>query len=242
MRLAAIYNVWDGAELLKGSMDCLKYQVDDFIIVWQDISNFGERYNPLDDVDLSGFKNVVLNKYYPTLTAGGMGNERAKRNIGITIAKTLKCTHFLNIDVDEYYEDFADAKQKYLDSGADGSVCKLYTYFKTPTLRFESPDNYYVPFIHKLDSNTIVGVNNYPFYVDPTRMVNETDVVELPIFMHHYSWVRKDINRKANNSSARHNIERSNLLFEYNSDLKEGSYADGGRKLISVENKFRIEI
>jgi hypothetical protein len=41
MKLAAIYNAWDGVELLKGSMNCLKDGVDIFIVIYQDVSNYG---------------------------------------------------------------------------------------------------------------------------------------------------------------------------------------------------------
>ncbi len=47
MKLAAIYNVWDGVELLKHSIASIKQDVDLIIIVYQDISNFGEEFNPL---------------------------------------------------------------------------------------------------------------------------------------------------------------------------------------------------
>ncbi|MFW8746205.1 hypothetical protein, partial [Mesorhizobium japonicum] len=82
-------------------------------------------------------------------------------------------------DCDEYYENFGEAKQKFIDSGAKGSVCKILTYFKKPTLRLENEDNYYVPFIHELNENTTVGNYGYPFYADPTRKINESNVVLL---------------------------------------------------------------
>ena len=47
MKLAAIYNVWDGVELLRGSMESVKDGVDLFIIVYQNVSNIGEVFHPL---------------------------------------------------------------------------------------------------------------------------------------------------------------------------------------------------
>jgi hypothetical protein len=70
LKLSVIYNVFDGVELLRGSMLCMKDHVDLFIIVYQDVSNFGEQYNPLPDMDLSGFSNVTLVKYDPVVGAG----------------------------------------------------------------------------------------------------------------------------------------------------------------------------
>lgn len=240
-KLAAIYNCWDGIELLRGSMLCLKDHVDLFIIVWQDVSNFGELYSPIPDMDLSGFSNVILQRYDPVIGNGAF-NEKKKRNIGLNIAMREGCTHFLHIDCDEFYEDFGRAKELYLQSENRGSVCKLYTYFKLPTLRFETPDGYFLPFIHELRPETQAGVSKYPFYCDPTRRINEVNVIELPVFMHHFSWVRKDIERKCRNSSAKENIERGKMLQDYYSeDVGEGFYVrDYDKKLTVVPDLFNI--
>lgn len=243
MKLAAIYNVWDGVELLRGSMLCLKDEVDLFIIVYQEKSNFHEQYNPLPDMDLSGFNHIVLHKYEPE-TPGGGTNERNKRNIGLDIARREGCTHFLHVDTDEYYDNFAEAKRFYTESGKEGSVCALLTYFKLPTLRFENPDGYYVPFIHKLKPETAAGGRNYPYYVDPTRRINTNDVALLPVFMHHMSWVRLDIARKCRNSSARSHIEKGTMLKDYHSeDVKSGFYVkDYQQKLVEVPDVFKISV
>lgn len=243
MKLAAIYNVWDGVELLRGSMNCIKDHVDVFVIVYQDVSNKGEKYDPLEEVDLSGLNNIRIIKYDPILEANGTYNERRKRNLGLDIAREEKCTHFLHMDCDEYYEDFWKAKRDFRHSGAKGSVCELLTYFKLPTYRFENVDNYFVPFIHQLRNDTFAGqFSIYPFYVDPTRNINEKDVVKLESKMHHFSWVRKNIERKVRNSSA--NLGNSQLLQNYNSpELKPGYYVnDYHQKLIEVPNLFNIQI
>lgn len=244
MKLAAIFNVWDGAELLRGSMECLRAHVDLFIIVTQDVSNFGERYNP--KLDYKGFDNVVKIKYTPEFKAGAI-NETNKRNLGLEVARAYHCTHFIQMDTDEYYEDFGGAKREYIRSGLNGSVCKIFTYFKKPEWRCDKEDGYYVPFIHRLRPDSRCGKFNYPFYVDPTRRVNETDVIMLDTYMHHMSWVRADIHRKCRNSSAKANIERGTLLKDYfNPELDEkpeGYYIkDWDRRIVIVPNQFGIRI
>lgn len=241
MKLAAIYNVWDGAELLTGSIDQIHEFVDEIIIVYQTISNFGEHYNPLPDFTVKYPDKTKLILFEPKENCG-FPNEVLKRNIGLQAAKELKCTHFLFMDCDEYYFDFGKAKQMYIDSGANGSVCKIITYFKLPTLRFENVDGYYVPFIHVLNPTTLAGGKIYPYYVDPTRRVNEQNVVLLDVVMQHYSWVRKNIRRKAENSSAKFNIEKGTMLLDYNNpNCGEGFYVvDYDQKLISVPNYFNI--
>lgn len=241
--LAAIYNAWDGIELLQGSMECLRGHVDHYIIVYQPRSNHGEEYNPLQDIQqaVEGFENVHLIQYVPTMYKRehtGMRNEKAKRNLGIETARKLHCDYFLHIDVDEYYEDFGNCKRLFIDSGHNGSVCKMWTYFKKPTWRLEEPERYFVPFIHRLTQNTFVGPQ-YPFYVDRTRRVNQTDVIELPIMMHHFSWVRKDIARKCRNSSAKN---LSQHLGEYETAQAGKRLSMYDQRLIEVPNIFNIDI
>jgi hypothetical protein len=244
MKLAAIYNVWDGVELLKYSIDSIKKDVDLFVIVYQDVSNFGEAFSPLHEIQkaIDGL-NTILYKYSPA-QFNGFQNESNKRNVGIEIAKQNGCTHFLNLDCDEIYGDFKGAKQLYTVSKAEGSVCKLYTYFKSPTLRFETEDGYYVPFIHKILPKTIAGFSEYPFYVDPTRGINCSNVVCLPVHMHHFSWVRQNIERKCRNSSAKANLERGTMLESYYDPACGPGYyvKDYDKKLIEVPNQFKIEI
>lgn len=243
MKLAAIYNVWDGVELLRGSMETMRCKVDVFIIVFQNISNFGEYYSPLTDIDLDGINQEVILKFYsPDTSLGGGINETNKRNIGIRAAREAGCTHFMLCDCDEYFQDFAGGVEQYLASGKEGSACKILTYFKKPTLRFENFDNYYVPFIHQLKEDTTSGHSRYPLYVDPTRRINCKDVAVIEEPMHHFSYIRKNILRKVRNSSAKHNIEKSQLIVDYNDPTcGPGFYVqDFNQKLIEVDNIFNI--
>lgn len=240
MKLAAIWNVWDGSELLKYSIKSIKADV--YIIVYQTVSNWGEHYDPYMDVlDAIQGVNSLLVLYTPT-DKSGFSNETAKRNLGIQYAKDMDCTHFMHVDTDEMYLDFDNAKQQYINSGCEGSVCKIFTYFKFPTLRLETEDGYFVPFIHKLNSDTISGVKEYPYYVDPTRRINCNNVALLDVHMHHYSYIRKDITRKVNNSSARANIARGTIIQDYNNpNVAPGFYVkDFEKKLIEVPNYFNI--
>ncbi len=242
-KLAAIYNTFDGIELLNGSIRCIEKHVDLLIFINQQVSNFGEKYWGFDENPIKCDIPFIFYKYDPH-SYQGFYNETVKRNIGIKLAREAGCSHFFHIDVDEYYDDFASAKQQYIDSGKSGSACKIFTYFKRPTLRFETEDGYYVPFIHELKPETSAGALQYPYHVDPTRRINETDVALLDVHMHHFSWVRKDIERKARNSSARKNISRGTIMEDYkNQDVGPGFYVrDFDKKLIEVPNQFNINI
>lgn len=246
MVLASIINVWDGVEILRYAIASTASRVDLYVIVYQTTSNFGEVYDPLPEIEdverMFPHKKFVYERYDPPIK-GGFENEKNKRNIGLDRARWYNCTHFLYQDCDELYENFSACVDTYLASGSEGSVCEIYTYFKLPTLRFERPDNYFVPFIHKLSRETRAGTPNYPFYVDPTRSVNCENVALIPVFMHHFSYVRRDIGRKLRNSSAKLNIEQSSVALDH--ALAATGYhvvPFFNQKLIEVPNIFGIEI
>lgn len=257
MKLAAIYNLWDGIELLEGSLKTIMEHVDVFIFVYQKKSNFGEDYDPEKEIMaatkilLQRSKGGFIHSYFifdPTIWEGST-NEKKKRNIGLDIARENECTHFFHIDCDEYFEDFSALKKEYEASGHAGSVCPIYTYFKHPTWRLENLDGYFVPFIHELHEDTKAGMSSYPFYCDPTRVINCSSVVKLSQPMHHFSWVRKDIQRKARNSSAKAFGNKLQGLLQDHSilqnDLQAEGYAIkdmGSQKLKIVPNLFGISI
>lgn len=246
MKLAAIYNVWDGVELLHGSMKSVESRVDVFIVVFQRKSNFGEPWDPWPFFQGIPGKEMIFVEYNPSTepSAAPGQHERNKRNIGLDIAKQHQCSHFLHMDCDEYYLDFDKMVDVYLESKNDSSVCNIYTYFRKPTLRLATHDNYFVPFIHQLKPSTKAGeisFSKYGFYVDPTRTIS--NCMDQPIVigdMHHFSWIRKNIERKMNNSTARNNIAKSNLYKDY-LNAKEGDYLiDYKQPLISVDDHFGI--
>lgn len=244
VKLVAIYNVWDGVELLKGSMESIADGVDEFVVVFQTISNHGEEFDPRPWIPSTVWDSqlnpvpVWQIQHVPT-TRNPRKEETGKRQAGVELAERLNATHFLHMDCDEFYTDFVKLKQRVLDLDLDGSVCQLQTYFKKPTLQLQGFDNYYVPFIHKIRPGINVGVASYPFYVDPTRRVGldpgaKVDVVGV---MHHYSYVRADIKRKARNSTAAGNIAKSQLLKQYH-DPDTGP----GTKIIDFQNKELVEV
>jgi hypothetical protein len=257
MKLAAIYNVWDGVELLHGSMQSVADGVDVFIIVYQTVSNSGELFDPKPWIADAIRKLSITHpnttcawhEYKPNMFRNPGQHERNKRNIGLTIARDYECTHFLHMDCDEYYMDFVQLKSKYIASGSWKSVCNIHSYFKLPTLRLENLDNYFVPFIHLLRDDTIAGNTSqreYGAYVDPTRTINGLNTNDAPPVigtMHHFTWIRNDIMRKVRNSTAVNNIMKSNLIDDYNSPFtSKGTILKdyNNQKLISVPDHFNI--
>lgn len=225
MKLVAIFCVWHDWDMLWHSVYNLKGVVDDVVIIGSTTSNYGE-VSPIPDE----WKDLVT-AWEPDLSKIPIINETNKRNIGLYKARGLKATHFISMDADEFYvkEDFIREKENFGD--AKGKVCASQVYFKSPQLTI-GLDTTLVPFIHKLTPDIQHTFNrSYPYAwqdgkikIDPTRSLNINDGVEWsPIIMHHYSYVRKDLNIKIRNSTARTNIERSTVLQDF-ANAKEGYF------------------
>ena len=252
MRLCAIYNVWfDTLDLLGHSIDNILPVVDGVIVIWSTKSNHGHTCD-LDDME---FKQGV---YYflrePSQGKTPHENEIGKRNFGLIKAQQLGFTHFIMMDGDEFYEQsaFRIEKDSVQVNDTIGLVCKTKVYIKSPTLTI-GYDHTLVPFIHKITPHLKYTLNNrtYPFgidkngqpRIDPTRKLNITSGVEWSdITMHHFSYVRKDINMKINNSSA--NLRRSaNTIHEEMRDAKPGYMSKLYHKeIVECENLFNLPV
>lgn len=219
MRLCAVFNCWADWDWLQIAAEKILPLVDGVIIVWSKKSNYGEVCNP-DELFVVWTYKIPAPIYFfekePSL-AHPMHEETARRNFGLQKARELGYTHFLSLDCDELYDpsEFLREKQRLIDNpDLAGLVCASQVYVKSPTLTI-GLDTTRVPFIHKITPNLKHEFNrSYPFAwegknirIDPTRSLNINSGVEWsPVVMHHFSWVRKDYDRKIRNSTARANI------------------------------------
>lgn len=215
MKLCAIFCVWDDYDLLYHSTENIRPLVDGIIIIASEKSNYGE-VSPIPFWSRDKVFQWEPELHHP------MNNETAKRNYGLKIAREEGYTHFIMMDADEFYNpiDFEREKQRFhVKPELQGLVCASQVYFKSPTLTI-GLDTTRVPFIHKLTPTLKHEFNkHYPMAweerqirIDPTRSLNINSGVEWSdIVMHHYSWVRKDYDKKIRNSTARANIERSTI-------------------------------
>lgn len=252
-KLAAIYNVFDGEELLEGSIRQIRASCEIIIAVVQTIGNQGEIHEGGYTTCLSLKKQqlidlIILFEPHQDLA---QRLEKEKRQLGIEEAKKMGCTHFLHVDCDEYYDtlQFAEAKRYCIEKGLAGTALYMQTYYKYPHWQISGLDTYYVPFIHALTADTTCGNPDYPCHVDPTRSVNLHGDFELlsndMCIMHHYSWVRKNIDRKLANSSANAYLKKHyrKMMAEYNS-AKPGDTLQHwpNKPIVVVENTFDIQI
>jgi len=236
MKLAAIYNVWaDSVDLLYESVSWMGELADGIIIVWSESSNYGELSEPYIPIDawMRREYNITMVQIEPDLKLLPSENERAKRNAGLEQAKKLGYSHFLMMDADEFYEPepFLKEKERFLNPDLKGLVCASQVYFKSPKLTI-GLDTTRITFIHKITPNLRFEFNrDYPYafdrtgiYIDPTRQLNINNGVEWSnVICHHYSWVRKDFEKKIRNSTARNNIENSTIRQDL-SLAKEGHF------------------
>lgn len=245
-----IVNAWaDTKDLLPYCLKNFLPVCDDIVVVWSNYSNYGvEIPFKFDFVD----PKIRYTRFEPNLNKTPHENETMKRNYGLQKAIEKGSTHFLIADADEFYDhgEFEHEKERIERDKLNGLVCGLRVYFKKPTLWCE--DHTLVPFIHRITEGIAVGnFKHYPFaydkegnaHIDPTRRVIYTSGIEWSeIKMHHYSWCRKDMSLKINNSSAAKNIKRSSIY----DDLRDACPGMMNRfyrqELKECENKFNLPV
>lgn len=250
MQLIVIYSIFDGLELLEGSIRQIYSESFKVILHYQTTSNFGEVDEDVQDfvrVLALKYEKINLLRFEPDLNAGGGINERNKRMLGIEYAKKLGASHFVFIDCDEYYLtiQFSKAKNFILENNFDSSACRLFTYYKHPIYQLTPIENYYVPFIHSIH---LILTKKYSVYADPTRITKGNNFYEFKqneLMMHHFSWVRRDLERKLRNSSASVNWRPKipDMVDQFhNFHLGDEIIAYPGYSIFQVDNVFNIHI
>jgi hypothetical protein len=225
MKLGISYNIFDGEELLESSIKSIRGNVDYISVVYQTVSNFGnvcdEGLVPLlNSLKSNGLVDELF-EYKPKVGKGGHFNEINKRNLGLFLSEGVKCTHHMAMDSDEFYTDeqFKHLKDKITDGDYDSSCCQMTTYYKEPQYRLDPKEDYYVSLIFKIKRGVLYVMGHpFPVLVDPTRRM---DAGKCKIFtrdeieMHHMSYVRKDIRKKLQNSSASPNFRNIDKIVDY---------------------------
>lgn len=245
MRLVAIFHCWSDWYLLEHSVKAMRPLVDAIIVIGSTRSNYNE-YCEIPKEWHNGELFVREPKFNIPLHS-----ETEKRNYGLSIALSHGYTHFITCDADEVYKpnEFLKVKDHFLNENLNGLVCPVVVYFKSPTLCL-GRDITLVPHIHKLTKTISHEFNKmYPFAwsgrqirIDPSRSmninsgVNYTEEIEL----HHFSWIRKDIEIKIRNSSARANLERSTIREDYKNAAPGVFNKFYGKTLQECENIFNL--
>jgi hypothetical protein len=274
-KVGVSYNLFDGEELLPFSINCIRKKVHHISVVYQKISNLGNPANADIEEKLEKLKRDGLIDeiylYVPDLKASPRKNERAKRDIGLKLAKKNGCTYFLSLDVDEFYDEkqFGEALAYIVANDVKASAVSIVEYLGSPenqvlgihTFLPNSSElfNFYVPFLVKIRrlKRQRHGVGYFPCKTDPTRGLSNSGRFKIfsvnEIAMHHMSTIRKNLVKKYENSSALgaskdgeflKAVQKTVLDFNIEECRKlPDDFAVYGYKVIrKVENKFGIEI
>jgi len=265
MKLGISYNVFDGEELLKASAERMRLHADYISVVYQLKSNSGRPaleglIDLLEDIRNAGIIDEIA-LYAPNLAITPALNEVQKRNIGLNLSRAHDCTHHLSMDTDEFYftDQYANALFEIEMQGYDNTACQMQTYYKRPELRIVPPEDYWVTFVTKIHKHSEFKYNGYfPVLVDPTRRMNEGDIYcparfhgfkRSELEMHHMSYVRKDLRRKLENSSANANfISEIDQIVDHWENFEDGDQALFAgcpivyHDLIEGSNDFSINI
>ena len=262
MKLAAIYNVWDALEHLPGSIQSVRDSVEDVIIVWQRVSNWGQRSDEVEPVVKALLTSKLADHAIEfrevndrASTKYAIKCETAKRQMGLDAARQRGATHFLHIDADEYYdpEGFREMK-KGLEGFGGMSVIGIQNYYKLPTLKLDRLDTTLAPFISSVRNakcGTLLKAEQMRRRIDFTRCTHEAINVRIEAdeaqkyVMHHMSYVRRGgIETKLRNSTARENIYRPEMIAEFEQAGPETVLKQifTGSRLVEVMNRFNVEI
>ena len=244
--------MFDGEELLEGSIKQIRSEVDYISVVYQTISNFGDKCHKnliplLEELRSKGLVNEIYEFFPPSFN--GSGNEVSKRNIGLELSRNNGCTHHMSMDTDEYYDidQFKFMKKIIQENGYDSSYCQMKSYYKTWEYQLDPPEDYYVSLIFEINDGSKYGYEHpTPVLVDPTRKM--TNIFKPIIFsredieMHHGSYIRNDIRKKLTNSSAKNVYikELDGIINHYTNWVFPNKVLWGGKPLNvkKVDNLF----
>lgn len=255
MKLCSIINSW--ADSLCILPFCIANHLqfcDGIIVVWSQYSNHAVKNDAvLEYILVKGHDSRVnFVQCEPWRGVTPLNSETRKRNHGIAVARDKGFTHFLISDADEMYipSEMNEEKKRFDNPELNGLVHPLKVYIKLPTLWCE--DHTLVPGIHKIRKDSACGnFKDYPFaydstgnaHIDPSRRGSCTSGIEMSkVYMEHFSYVRKNIDLKIDNSSA--NLKRSRqVIYDELRDAKPGYISRlYHQPLQETENIFNIEI
>ena len=248
MKLAALYTLFNGEELLLGSIKQIYNYVDCILICWQDISNKGN-HNPglIPFLEKINDPKIILRQYIPNLSLNTKANERMKYDMMLNWAKSINATNFIVLAADHYYKPYEFKLYSIAAQHCDVTLTRMYTYYKHPQWQLTPPEDYYCPFVCKLYPNTQSDPKPYLYLVDPSARINtRKEVMILPFMVHHYSMVRKDIVNKFDNAAASVNWKQDKVE-QFKNEFANAIPGNAityfkGRKIKEVSNYFNISI
>ena len=205
---------------------------DDVVICLQEVSYHGDHIkenvvNEIKTIKDEGLIDKIIwfeetKEYDESLPETPRVIETDKRNFILDTLENRGCTHALVIDSDEFYDhdDFKKAKELvYNDENIKVSYCQYVNYYRDYRHVMVWPFEAFVPFISEIKFRFDFKEGNFTKPSDPTRRYKVEDG-KFCIFnwgtikMHHLSWIRKNIEDKVENWSAKKYFEDADNLKE----------------------------
>lgn len=249
MKLGVTYSLFNGEEMLCGSITAIRDQVDYINVVYQTHSWFGVEANPdmvlmLNKLKKDGFlDNIIEYKFDDFDNNSDLDFYTLdKKNIGVEDLKKHHCTHCMIMDADEYYkiEELKSAKEYILLNNITCSCCSIYDYHFSPCCRNRDVNKYAVPFIFKLRRYSRLSQHHHmPCLVDPLRTfpyIKWFDKFHYfsTVTMHHMTGIRKDYNKKLQASI-------SNATEQGRKHISDTKTRYGSQKEMSTEELLRVK-
>ena len=161
-------------------------------------------------------------EYKPNAKINLQKNEITKRNIGLKYAKKAGVNYFMTMDTDEFYikEELDKAQEFIIENNITHSFCPIINYGLTPFQRSKEIAQYSVPFFFKVTKHNFLRNEKKRRICisDPTR--NSSYYLFARYFylnnitMHHMSYIRKDLIKKLESSTANFNDETIKNILE----------------------------
>jgi hypothetical protein len=246
MKLGVGVNIFSGLELLEPALLQIREHVHYIVGVFDRVSFEGDQPPPYYFSLLEILKNKGLiddliehtfNITYVPLEAQSL--QREKSELGRKRALENECTHYLNMDCDEFYNarQFKESLQKAKDY--EFTITCLFDYVKSPICRAKTISKLHCPFL--IDINKRYMPCNYPVLLDLSRTVSTNNYYIFnpdDLVMHHFTGVRFneiEIERKFQGHSHYMRMNESNRLDFYKilKGVDSSNY-------IQVEDQFNI--
>jgi len=220
-KLGVAYNLFTGFELLEHSINSIRSSVDYICVVFSLTSTKGKaiEYDFMPELKTKGLINDIV-QYIPNTTLSTKSNEMLQRNLGLNICKKNQCKYFMTMDVDELYvkEEFDKAKEIVITNGYDSSACQMLSYYKYPNILIDPLEEYYVPFIYKINESDSFNPKEFPVIVDQTRICTLGKNIlfkRSELQMHHMTYVRTSIREKLEHSATYSDEEKINNIEKH---------------------------
>jgi hypothetical protein len=203
--LSGSINLFDGSELLRAQLTALRGELDHVSVIFQERSNRGARsLVPLAPLLRDLVDDGLVDEFVrcePSLPTEPVLHESRKRTLGLDLARARGATHYLSLDVDEFYRpsELATAKAQVEQHGWDATACCVQDYHAGPCYRRVGLTRYlgmdlHVPLICEIgDRMRYDPALPYFCCIDPSRRTPFRSAHAFPpseIVLHHMTTVR----------------------------------------------------